>query len=106
MTIFFWTLLAAVAFAILLAAQMRILLSIALRRALAARFGGKHTDPAYRSAIYLAGRGEADIDETKYLHTEFPRPLAHLNLARQVSLVAPALLLGVFLLGRFVLGVV
>lgn len=106
MTIFFWTLLAAVAFAILLAAQMRILLSIALRRALAARFGGKHTDPAYRSAIYLAGRGEPDIDEAKYLYTEFPRPLAHLTLARRVSLVAPVLLLGVFLFGRFGLGAV
>ncbi|MFN4224899.1 MAG: hypothetical protein ACK4HR_01180 [Hyphomonas sp.] len=106
MTIFFWILLATVAFAILLAAQMRMLLSIALRRALAARFGGKPTDSAYRSAIYLAGRDEPDIDETKYLHTEFPRPLAHLTLARRVSLVAPALLLGVFLLGRFGLGVV
>jgi hypothetical protein len=106
MTIFFWSLAAIIAFAILLAAQMRILLSIALRRALAARFGGKHTDSAYRSAIYLAGRGEPDTDETKYLHTEFPRPLAHLNLARRVSLIAPGLLLLVFAAGRFGLGVI
>lgn len=106
MIVVFWILVAGLAFAILLAAQMRILLSIVLRRALAARFGGKHTDPQFRSAIYLAGRGDPDSDETRYLSTEYPHPLAHLALARRVSLIAPALLLGVFLAGRFGFGVI
>jgi len=106
MTIAFWILVAALAFVIALAAQMRFLLSIVLRRALAAKFGGKHTDAACRTAIYTAGRSEPDTDETRYLASEFPRPLAHLALARKVALIAPALLLAVFLAGRFAFGVI
>lgn len=101
MIVLFWILVAALAFAIALAAQMRVLLSIVLRRALAAQFGGKHTDAAYRTAIYRVGRGAPDSDETRYLTTEYPRPVAHLTLARRVSLIAPALLLAVFLAGRY-----
>lgn len=106
MIILFWVLVATLGFAIALAAQMRFLLSIALRRALAAKFGGKHTDAAYRTAIYTVGRGAPDSDETRYLTTEYPRPVAHLTLARRVSLIAPALLLAVFLAGRYSLKVV
>ncbi len=105
MIIVFWVLAAALAFAILLAAQMRMLLSIVLRRALAAKFGGKHTDAEYRTAIYDAGRIPPDNDHTRYLSTEYPKPLAHLQLARRVALIAPALLLVLVLTGRYGLGV-
>jgi hypothetical protein len=103
--IVFWVLAAILGFAILLAAQMRMLLSIVLRRALAAKFGGKHTDTAYRTAIYDAGRIPPDNEHTRYLSTEYPKPLAHLQLARRVALVAPALLLLLVLTGRYGLGV-
>ncbi|WP_291199957.1 hypothetical protein [Hyphomonas sp.] len=105
MIIAFWILAALLGFAILLAAQMRMLLSIALRRALAAKFGGKHTDPEYRTAIYDAGRIPPDHEHTRYLSTEYPNPLAHLQLARRVALIAPALLLVLVLTGRYGLGV-
>lgn len=105
MIILFWTLTAALGFAILLAAQMRMLLSIVLRRALAAKFGGKHTDAEYRTAIYDVGRIAPDSEHTRYLSTEYPKPLAHLQLARRVALIAPALLLLLVLTGRYALGV-
>jgi len=105
-TILFWTLAALLAFAILLAAQMRMLLSIALRRALAARFGGKHTAAAYRTAIYDAGRTAPDSEYTRYLSTEYPGPISHLVLARRVALIAPGLLLILVLAGRYGLGVI
>jgi hypothetical protein len=105
-TILFWILVALLGFSILLAAQMRILLSIVLRRALAEKFGGKHTDARYRTALYEIGRGAPASEDTVYLSTEYPRPLAHLALARRVALIAPALLLAVFLAGRYALKVV
>ena len=104
MIIVFWVLAAILGFAILLAAQMRMLLSIVLRRALAAKFGGKHTDSEYRTAIYDAGRIPPDNDHTRFLSTEYPKPLAHLALARRVALIAPALLLVLVLTGRYGLG--
>ena len=106
MIVLFWVLTALLAFAILLAAQMRMLLSIVLRRALAARFGGKHTDTAYRTAIYDAGRAEPDSQHAHYLPTEYPNPVAHLVLARRVALVAPGLLLILVLAGRYAFGVI
>lgn len=106
MIIAFWTLTALLGFAVLLAAQMRMLLSIVLRRALAHRFGGKHTDPRYRAAIYEIGRTAPATEDTDFLSTEYPQPIAHLMLARRVALVAPALLLILVLAGRFALGVI
>lgn len=106
MTIAFWVLVAVLGFAVFLAAQMRMLLSIVLRRALAEKFGGKHTDARYRTAIYDAGRAAADSEETAHLSTEYPRPISQLILARRVALIAPALMLVVFLAGRFAFGVI
>ncbi len=99
-----WFLAAALAFAILLAAQMRLLLSSVLRRALADKFGGGHQDARYRTAIFEIGRGPPTSEDTLYLTSEYPRPLAHLTLARRVSLFAPGLLLIVILAGRFAFG--
>lgn len=106
MIIVFWTLAALLAFAILLAAQMRMLLSIVLRRALAAKFGGEHTDTEYRTAIYDAGRTAPDSEHARYLSTEYPNPVAHLVLARRVALIAPGLLLILVLTARYGLGVI
>lgn len=106
MIVVFWVLAAILGFAVLLAAQMRMLLSIVLRRALASKFGGKHTDPRYRAAIYETGRKAPATEDTDFLSTEYPTPLAHLMLARRVALVAPALLLLLVLAGRFALGVI
>ncbi|MBA3070401.1 MAG: hypothetical protein FP825_18230 [Hyphomonas sp.] len=106
MSTLFWILVAGLSFAVLLAAQMRILLSIVLRRALADKFGGKHTDARYRTAIYDAGRTGPDTEETGFLSARYPQPLAHLTLARRVALAAPALLLLVILAGRFAFGVI
>ncbi len=106
MIILFWILAAALAFAILLAAQMRMLVSIVLRRALAAKFGGNHTDTAYRTAIYDAGRAAPDSEHAHYLSAQYPKPVAHLVLARRVALIAPGLLLILVLAGRYALGVI
>lgn len=106
MTIVFWTLAALLAFAILLAAQMRMLVSIVLRRALAARFGGNHTDTEYRTAIYDAGRTAPESEHARYLSAEYPNPVAQLTLARRVALVAPALLLLHVLAARYLLGLI
>ena len=106
MIIAFWVLAALLAFAILLAVQMRYLLSVVLRRALAAKFGGKHTDAEYLTAIYEAGRKALDTDHARHLSTEYPVPLSHLALARRVALVAPGLLLLLVLAGRFGLGAI
>ena len=105
MIVVFWVLVAALGFAVLLAAQMRMLLSIVLRRALVEKFGGEHKDARYRTALFEIGRGTPTSEDTLYLTTEYPRPLAHLALARRVSLIAPGLLLIVVLAGRFALGV-
>jgi hypothetical protein len=104
--IVFWTLATLLAFAILLAAQMRVLVSFVLRRALAAQFGGQPNDSAYRIAIYDVGRVTPQGEYALYLSTEYPRPVAHLALARRVALVAPGLLLIVVLAGRFGFGVI
>jgi hypothetical protein len=39
-----------------LAAQMRMLISVSLRRALAEKFGGDYRDTAYRDAIAAVGK--------------------------------------------------
>lgn len=106
MIIAFWVLAVVLAFAILLAAQMRMLVSIVLRRALAARFGGNHTDTEYRTAIYEAGRTAPASEHARYLAEEYPNPLAQLTLARRVALLAPALLLLLVLAARYLLGLI
>lgn len=106
MIIVFWTLSVILAFAILLAAQMRMLLSIVLRRALAAKFGGNHTDPQYRAAIYDAGRTAPGSEHARYLAAEYPDPVSQLTLARRVALIAPALLLVLVLAARYLLGLI
>ena len=105
MTVLFWTLAVITLFAIALAAQMRMMISVVLRRALAAKLGGQPNDVEYRATILAAGRGPADTEAGQHLEAEYPRPLAHLKLARRVSMAAPAVLLLIVAIGRFWLGV-
>lgn len=100
MTLLFWTLFVVLAFAIALAAQMRIMVSIVLRRALAAHFGGQPGDADYQLAIRPARPGQAVSEARSHLETHYPRPLAHLALARKVSFGAPLVLLVLVIAGR------
>lgn len=104
MTVLFWALAVIIVFAILLAAQMRMIISMALRRALAARFGGTPNDVEYRAAILSLGRGPADSEISRYLETDYPNPLAQMKIARRVSMAGPLALLIVVAIGRFWLG--
>jgi hypothetical protein len=103
--VLFWTASVLIAFAIALAAQMRVLISYSLRRALAAQLGGNPADPAYRAAILMAGRGAPQDEAGHHLLKEYPVPLAWLAMSRRVSLIGPFLLLLVVLAGRYGLGV-
>ncbi len=105
MTVLFWALAVIIVFAIALAAQMRMMISMVLRRALAARFGSYPNDVEYRGAILSLGRSPAETEAVKYLEAEYPKPLAHLKLARRISLAGPLALLIVVAIGRFGLGV-
>lgn len=105
MTVIFWTLAVITVFALALAAQMRMMISVVLRRALAAKFGGGPNDLEYRAAILSLGRGEADTEARKYLEAEYPNPLAHMKLARRVSMGGPVILLAIVAAGKFWLGV-
>ncbi len=104
MTLLFWTLFVVLAFAIALAAQMRIMVSIVLRRALAAEFGGQPGDAAYQAALRPVAPGEDVSAARSHLETRYPRPLAHLALARKVSFTAPLALLVVVITGRLASG--
>ncbi len=104
--VLFWTLAVVIAFSIALAAQMRVLISYSLRRALSAKLGADPNHADYRAAILLAGRGAPEGEAGQYLAAEYPVPLGWLKLARRVSLFGPFLLLLVVLAGRLVLGVI
>lgn len=103
-TILFWTLFVILAFTIALALQMRVLVSLVLRRALAAKFGGDPGMPAYRAAIGMPRTGIADSPERRHLMEVYPRALAHLSLARRASVAAPLLLLALVVARRLAQG--
>ena len=94
--ILFWTMLGLLAFAFALALQMRVMIGVVLARALRAR----DTDLSIagsRAAAVFAGHGDAGTPGTldlsgaiAHLHTTYPDQLAHLRLARRVSVAAPA----------------
>ncbi len=106
MTPLFWSLMILAGFALALAVQIRLLISYALRQALAAKFGGERSDAAYRLAVAGAGRLPPDSEAARHLAVTYPVQLRQLALARRVTLIAPALLLALLLAGRFLLGVV
>ncbi len=106
MTPLFWILLGLGLFAFVLAVQMRMIISVALRRALAARFGGLPTDTAYRLAVVDAATPTPASEAALHLAQTYPNPLSHLRLARRTCLIAPLFILLVLAAGRLVLGVI
>jgi hypothetical protein len=105
-TALFWILLGLAVFAFLLAIQMRMIISIALRRALAAHFGGLPTDTPYRLAVVEATAPSPASEPARHLATTYPTPLSHLRLARRACFIVPLLILPILAAGRFSLGVI
>ena len=103
--IVFWILLGLAVFAFALAAQMRMIISVALRRALAAKFGGLPTAVEYRLAVVEAASPAQASEAAIHLAKTYPNPLSHLRLARRASLIAPVLILLLLIIGRVALGV-
>jgi|TARA_R110002020_G_scaffold399971_1_gene609891 hypothetical protein len=104
--IVFWILLGLAVFAFALAAQMRMIISVALRRALSAKFGGLPTDVEYRLAVVEAASPAQASEAAIHLAKTYPNPLSHLRLARRASLIAPVLILLLLIIGRLALGVI
>jgi hypothetical protein len=69
-----WIVLGLSGFALVLAAQMRMLISVSLRRALADKFGGDHRDPAYRDAIASSGKTDTPGEHLAWLMETYPAP--------------------------------
>ena len=88
-----WIVLGLSGFALVLAAQMRMLISVSLRRALADKFGGDHRDPAYRDAIASPGKTDTPGEHLAWLMETYPAQLAQLRLARRVTYTAPMAIL-------------
>lgn len=103
MIIVYWTLVVLAAFAFALAVQMRVMIGIVLRRALQARFPDGE-DAGYRSAVAAAANRAPGDPLANHLTESYPRPLDHLRMARRWSRIAPVLLLGLLLIGRYKLG--
>ena len=99
-----WIVLGVVGFAFVLAAQMRMLISVSLRRALADRFGGDYRSAEYRAAIAETAKPAPDGEYAAYLAETYPLPLSHLRLARRVTYTAPMAILLVLAYLRFGLG--
>jgi nucleoside-diphosphate-sugar epimerase len=100
MTAALWILIGLVCFATLLAAQMRFFISVALRRALAAKFSGDFRDGVFHTAVQAAGRRAPETEAERHLAATYPSQIAQLKLARRVSLIGPGLILVLALLLR------
>jgi hypothetical protein len=98
-----WLVLGLTGFAFVLAAQMRMLISVSLRRALTEKFGDDNGNE-YTAAVAALGKTEQPGEHTRWLAETYPVPVSHLRLARRVTYTAPmAILLSIAFL-RFVAG--
>ena len=88
-----WIVLGVNGFTLVLAAQMRMLISVSLRRALAEKFGGDYRDVIYRAAIAAVGTSAEIGEHTAWLAKTYPAPISHLRLARRVTYTAPMAIL-------------
>lgn len=97
----FWIIGGVLAFGFALAVQMRVMIALVLRKALTALFGDStgHSD-----AVREATVGGGTTKESKHLLDTYPRPLAHMRLARRWSMIFPILLLGLIAARRFTNG--
>ncbi|MEE2921751.1 MAG: hypothetical protein VYC38_08310 [Pseudomonadota bacterium] len=101
MAIVFFILLGITIFVLLLALQMRWMVSLALRRALADKFGGLPSDAAYRQGVADAGRQISHTDVAAHLNTTYPDQLAHLRLARRASVFTLPVIVALLVVLRF-----
>ena len=88
-----WIVLGVTGFAFVLAAQMRMLISVLLRRALVDKFGGDPRDPEYRAAVAASGKTDTPGEHLAWLMETYPAQLAQLRLARRVTYTAPMAIL-------------
>ncbi len=101
MEVVLFILLGLTGFALLLALQMRWLISMALRRGLAEKFGGQYTDVRYRQGVADAGRLVSHLEESAYLNETYPKQLSQLKLARQVSIYCLPVIIALLAILRF-----
>ncbi len=102
MTALFWSVAVALVFLLALAVQMRVMIAVVLRRALIA-WDSRLDDGKAGAAIVQAANDrhtaqapqseDAITSAQAYLAENYPRPLAHLRIARRACLLLPALLL-------------
>lgn len=98
-------------FAFALAVQMRVLIGMVLRKALAARDNRLDAGQANAAIGWAAGRTDVPVDaeswlapQVDHLRSEYPRPLAHLQIARRWCVISPVLVVLLVAIGRFRLG--
>ena len=96
-----WIVLGLVGFLFLLAVQMRMLISVSLRRALAEKFGGDYRSADYRAAVRATAAPAPEGEHAAFLIETYPLPLSHLRLARRVTYTAPMAILLVLAWLRF-----
>lgn len=99
-----WIVLGITGFAFVLAAQMRMLISVSLRRALAEKFGGDYRSAEYRAAVAATAQPAPEGEHAAWLIETYPQPLSHLRLARRVTYTAPMAILLALAWLRFVAG--
>ena len=106
-TLLFWILIGGLGFAFALAAQMRVITALVLRRALKA-WREDYADRVKANAIIVAAASQAPAENeaVTYMRETYPSPLAHLRTARRYSVILPVLLVGVLAFGRLVWGVI
>lgn len=113
-TVIFWILFGLIGFGFALALQMRVVVALALRRALKAWRGDLQDRLKANQVVVWAAGSKPLPDATEpwlseavaYLRATFPMPLNHLKIARRFSVILPALLIVLIAMGRFGLGVI
>lgn len=104
MLIAFWAATILLTFAVLLAIQMRMITSMALKRAAAAHLNEPADSKLAYAAVIDAAGGGREIDGAAYLLDNHPGAIDHLRLARKsMAYLLPALL-GVLIVGKLFLG--
>ncbi|MBO6584070.1 MAG: hypothetical protein JJ954_14030 [Hyphomonas sp.] len=101
MNILLFIVLGLAVFALMLALQMRWMISVALRRALTEKFGGLPSDIEYRAGVADAGRRVSHTDIATHLNQTYPNQLGHLRLARRVSVYTLPVIIGLLVILRF-----
>ena len=90
---------------------MRVMIGVALRKALMARNSALDAGQANAAISWAAGRTPLPEDAGSWLREQvahlievYPRPLSHLRIARRWCVIGPILLILLVAIGRFRLG--